>query len=197
MTNPIAQLLQTRRSVLAGNMTEPGPGEEEIAWLLKCAARVPDHGRLVPWRFVLLRGHARGQVGAAMERIAAARDTLTESQARLERERFARAPLVICVVSRAGVHPKIPEWEQVLSAGAVCQTMLIGAAALGYAAQWLTEWPAYDAAAHRVLGLAAGEKIAGFVYVGTAVEAPTERPRPDMAEIVADWTAQPAVSEAS
>ncbi|TRO96880.1 nitroreductase [Glycocaulis profundi] len=172
------ELLATRRSTLARNMTGPGPSPEEVDALIALGARVPDHGKLFPWRFIVFEGEARDRFGAILE--AALRQTEPDGpdeRYRLERERFTRAPVVIAVISDVTDSPKIPEWEQILSAGAVCQNLLIGASAMGYAAQWLTEWYAYDDAARQAMGLTDSERVAGFVYVGTAAEAPVERPR--------------------
>ena len=145
---------------------------------------MPDHGKLVPWRFVVLEGSARERAG----RIALAirlddKPDLEEAARAEELRRFARAPLVVGVVSRAAPHVKIPEWEQVLSAGAVCMNLIVGARALGFSAAWLTEWPAYHARFRAAIGLAEHEKIAGFIYIGKAV-AVEDRPRPPLTEIV-------------
>jgi nitroreductase len=184
MNEPLWRL-QQRRSVAAHRLGEPGPGAQEVETLLRVASRVPDHGRLVPWRFIVLEGAARTRIG---DTIAAAfradnPDVGAEKTA-FERDRLARAPLVIAVVSRAGPHVKIPEWEQVLSAGAACMTLLHAAHALGYGATWITEWYAYDRRVLDALGLDPRERIAGFVHVGTVLEAPVERVRPDLAAIV-------------
>ena len=184
MNEPLSRL-QQRRSVAAHRLGEPGPGAQEIETLLQVGSRVPDHGRLVPWRFIVLEGAARTRIG---DTIAAAYradnpDAGAEKTA-FERDRLARAPLVIAVVSRAGPHVKIPEWEQVLSAGAACMTLLHAAHALGYGATWITEWYAYDRRVLDALGLDPRERIAGFVHVGTVLEQPVERVRPDLAAIV-------------
>lgn len=186
----VIAFLSGRRSVLARNLTEPGPTPDEIETLLTIAMRVPDHGKLAPWRFIVISGQARDAIGEELARIfAGAEPEAHERQIEAERERLARAPLVIAVVSSPRPHPKIPDWEQTLSAGAVCQNLLSAATAMGYGAQWLTEWIAYDNEAAQVLGLHDGEKLAGLVYIGTAVEPPTERPRPDPADYVTYWPA--------
>ncbi len=166
-------------------MTGPGPNAVELETILKAAARVPDHGKLFPWRFIVFAGAGRrraGEIFAActMESEPAASPERLDQ----ERHRFTRAPVVVGVVSRARELLPIPVWEQELSAGAVCQTMLIAAHALGFVANWLTEWPAYQSAAKALLGLKPGERIAGFVYIGNAAEPLEERVRPDMAAIV-------------
>ena len=183
-------LLLTRRSVKALTMVEPGPDEKELEIILRAASRVPDHGKLAPWRFVLFRSDAREAFGKELAKIyAKANPAATADQIEFESKRFTRSPLVIAVVSRVTSGIKIPEWEQVLSAGAVCQNMLIAAAALGYGGQWLTEWYAFDDEARALLNLQDGERVAGFIYIGSPSIPNDERPRPDLSEIVSDWTA--------
>ncbi|MBI3435638.1 MAG: nitroreductase [Proteobacteria bacterium] len=182
-------LLRTRRSVKPVELTGPPPNAEEIAALLTVAARVPDHGKLTPWRFIVFDGAARQAAGEAIA--TAFRGKYPDSapeQVAFERNRLARAPLVVAVVSRAQPHAKIPEWEQVLSAGAAAMNLVLAAHALGYAASWITEWYAYDRAVLDALGLAAHEKIAGFVHIGRSAQAPQDRPRPALADI-ATWHA--------
>jgi nitroreductase len=172
------ELLARRRSTVAKAMTGPGPTAEQLDTLLKIGARTPDHGKLFPWRFMVFEGEARARFGDILEaRLRELDPDGPEERYALERNRFNRAPVVIAVISDVTENHKIPEWEQVLSAGAVCQTLLIGASALGFAAQWLTEWYAYDRVVKTALGLAPGERVAGFIYVGTARENPSERPR--------------------
>lgn len=171
-------LLARRRSTTAKSMTGPGPSAEQLDLLLNIAGRTPDHGKLFPWRFVVFEGEARSRFGEILE--ARLRDIEPDGPAEryaLERARFERAPVVVAVISDVVENHKIPEWEQVLSAGAVCQQMLVAASAMGFAAQWLTEWYAYDRVTKKALGLEPGERVAGFIYIGTAAEAPTERPR--------------------
>jgi nitroreductase len=179
------QLLKTRRSVKPVELVSPGPTAPELDTILTVASRVPDHGKLTPWRFIVFEGDARLKAG---ESIAAAfrekYPDATDEQAAAERQRLARAPLVIAVVSRAAPHVKIPEWEQVLSAGAAAMNLVTAAHALGFAANWITEWYAYDRRVLDALGLAPHEKIAGFVHVGRPKQPPEDRPRPPLAEIV-------------
>ena len=173
------QLLKTRRSVKPIELVAPGPDKVELDTLLTVASRVPDHGKLTPWRFIVFEGEARLKAGEAIA--AAFKDKYadaTADQVAFERERLSRAPLVIAVVSRAAPHVKIPEWEQVLSAGAAAMNLVIAAHALGYAANWITEWYAYDRRVLDALGLGATEKIAGFVHVGRPKQPPEDRPRP-------------------
>jgi nitroreductase len=183
------ELLEQRRSVVAREMVGPGPDDAELARLLRIAARVPDHGKLAPWRFIVFKGEARSRFGAVLAR--RFRDLNPDADAAavaLEAGRFERAPVVVAVISRAAPHPKIPEWEQQLSAGAVCQTLLVAASAMGFASQWITEWYGYDDHVAAALGLGAHERVAGFVYLASAKVAPGERARPAMEEIVSHWT---------
>lgn len=179
------ELLKTRRSVKPMELTGPAPDPSEIDAMLTIAARVPDHGKLAPWRFIVFTGDARRDAGAIIAEIfRSSHPGATEDQIAFERDRLARAPLVIAVVSRAGAHPKIPEWEQQLSAGAAAMNMVMAAHAMGYGASWITEWYAYDRAVLDRLGLAPQERIAGFVHIGRPVKPPEERERPKLADIV-------------
>ncbi|MHA7772311.1 nitroreductase family protein [Roseibium sp. M-1] len=181
--------LRQRRSHPSVTMTAPGPDEAQIADILTIAARVPDHGKLVPWRFILYRQADGERIGAWLAAHYAQLNGPIEGEL-LQKEltRFTRAPLVIGVVSKAGEHVKIPVWEQQLSAGAVCMNLVTAAAASGFASQWITEWYSYDAAASRYLGAGEGERFAGFVHIGTPTQPPFERPRPDLSEILSTWT---------
>jgi nitroreductase len=182
------QLLKTRRSVKPMELNGPAPTQAEIDTLLTIAARVPDHGKLAPWRFIVFEGEARAAAG---ERIAAIyradHPDATPDQIAFERNRLARAPLVVAVVSRAAPHAKIPEWEQQLSAGAPAMNLLTAAHSLGFAASWITEWYAYDRRALDALGLEAHERIAGFVHIGRAARPPEDRIRPDLSAIVSRY----------
>lgn len=153
--------------------------------MLTIAARVPDHGKLAPWRFVVFSGASRARLGERLAAIAAEKTPgLSDKLYEVERTRLTRAPVVVMLVSRAAPHPKIPEWEQVLSAGAAGMNLLIAAKALGYSAAWITEWPAYDDAAASLLGVEPQEKIAGFIHIGTPTEPPFERARPELDDVV-------------
>lgn len=179
------ELLLTRRSTRILDFIEPGPGEEDLKTLLTIASRVPDHGKLVPWRFILFLGDARARAGEALAAVLKEVDPeASERRVEEERKRFTRAPLVVAVVSKAGTHVKIPEWEQVLSSAAAAHNLLLGAAALGYGATWMTEWPAYEPKARAALGLSENERVTGFVYIGTAATKMEDRPRPPLDEIV-------------
>jgi nitroreductase len=179
------ELLKTRRSVKAMELSYPGPTAAELETLLTVASRVPDHGKLVPWRFILFEGEARERAGEVIASICREqRPELTPEQLAFERGRLTRAPLVVAVVSRAGPHVKIPDWEQVLSAGAAAMSLVLGAHALGYAASWITEWYAYDRRVLAALGVKPEEKIAGFVHIGRAAKPPEDRPRPALESIV-------------
>ncbi|MEA1833580.1 nitroreductase [Methylobacterium durans] len=177
--------LGARRSVAPLRLDGPGPDAGSLDAILRIAARVPDHGKLAPWRFIVIADEARDRIGAVIE--AAYRADHPEADAdrlALERGRLAQAPLVVAVVSRAGPHAKIPEWEQVLSAGAATMNLCVAANASGFATAWLTEWYAYDRRILDALGLDPRERLAGFVHIGRASERPADRPRPDLAEIV-------------
>jgi nitroreductase len=166
-------------------MTGPGPSPDQLRAILTAAARAPDHGKLFPWRFILFEGEARARAGEVLaECLAQSEPGAAPERLEMERGRFLRAPVVVAVASRARESIPIPVWEQELSAGAVCQTMLIAATAMGFVANWLTEWCAFNALVKERLGLKPGERIAGFVYIGTAAAPLEERVRPDMDKIV-------------
>lgn len=188
MTDTI-EMLRTRRSVPPQLMTGPGPTAAELDALLAIATRVPDHGKLAPWRLIVVEGEARDRLGEAVAAVfQAANPGADEDRLAVERGRFNRAPLVVAVVSRAAPHVKIPEWEQVLSAGAVCMTLTIAANAMGFKTAWLTEWMAYDAKAREAIGLAPQETVAGFIHIGRGESQP-DRVRPELATLVTRWGA--------
>lgn len=183
-------LLRTRRSLKPNELASPGPAPDEIETLLTIASRVPDHGKLTPWRFIVFEGDARMRAGEAIAKAYAERYAdATPDQLAYEKTRLARAPLVVAVVSRAAPHVKIPEWEQVLSAGASAMSLVIAAHAMGYGATWITEWFAYDRAVLDSLGVAPDEKVAGFVHIGRPVLKPEDRPRPALPAIVTRYGA--------
>lgn len=189
------EFLATRRSTLAKLLDEPGPSDPELADILRIGARVPDHRRLAPWRFVVVRDEARQDFCRRLEQIYAitgAPDTPEERDKALEKlASLGRVPVTICVVSAVRAESekarRTPEWEQHLSVGAACQNLLLAASASGYAAQWVTEWYAYEPRVKHVLGLDEAERIAGFVLIGTAVQEPLERRRSDLADVVRFW----------
>jgi nitroreductase len=177
------ELLLTRRSGSAKAMVGPGPSEQQLADILQAGARVSDHGKLFPWRFIVFEGSGRNRFGDILAEVAkgegASPDHIEEW-----RRRFLRAPLIVGVISSAREQIKIPVWEQELSAGAVCQNILIAAHALGFVGNWLTEWYAYHPKVKARIGLISGERIAGFIYIGMAREKLEERPRPELDRIV-------------
>lgn len=181
--------LLSRRSILARMMEGPGPDDADLRRILRTGLRVPDHGRLAPWRFIVIRGEARERLGGVLaETFERKNPDAIDEQIEIERERLTRAPVVVAVVSKVVKEHKIPEWEQILSSGAACQTMLIAALSMGYAAQWITEWYAYDPDVKAALGVGAEDRIAGFLYLGNEADEPTERMRPEYDDIVSEWT---------
>jgi nitroreductase len=180
----VLQFLARRRSAAALTLAAPGPSPEQLAQLIRLAARVSDHGKLAPWRFVILEGEHKTAFAAGLERLAEAR---ADATAAAKLGKLKTPPLCVAVVSS----PKpgaIPEWEQLMSAGAVCATLTYAAQSMGYGANWITDWYAYDPEANLLLGLVEGERVAGFVLMGTAREAPLERERPDPAALTSRWT---------
>ncbi|MTI42233.1 nitroreductase [Roseibium hamelinense] len=189
----VLAFLSKRRSHPSKTMTGPGPDDETLQKLLSIASRVPDHGKLAPWRFVIYPPEKTPAIGQKLLEIAERREgPLDEARRDQELTRFTRAPVVIGVISSAAIHPKIPVWEQELSAGAVCMNMVSAAAASGFASQWLSEWFAFDEEAAQYLGCAEGERFAGFIHIGTPTLPPTERARPELSEIVSYWTERQA-----
>jgi nitroreductase len=177
-------LLLTRRSGSAKAMTGPGPNGEELNRILSAAIRVPDHGKLAPWRFIVFEGDGRDRMGKILaEAVLTERDASPE-RAETERKRFLRAPVVIGVVSRVREGFVIPPWEQQMSAGAACMNILIAATSLGYAANLLTEWCAYHPLVLERIGLTQGERIAGFIYIGTSSVPLEDRRRPDLGPLI-------------
>ncbi|KRA14895.1 MULTISPECIES: nitroreductase [unclassified Lysobacter] len=181
--------LDTRRSVPAKQLTEPGPDPRELERMLRSAVRVPDHGKRVPFRFLSIRGDARHALGERLAARGRERDPgAGEAAVEKDRGRFSHAPLIVVVIARLGPDEKIPEQERLLTAGSVCFALLQAAQALGYGAVWLTGWPAYDPQVLSWLGLGADERVAGFIHIGTPkLEAP-ERERPDPLALLTAWT---------
>ena len=180
----VLEFLARRRSTSAVTLTEPAPSPAELDDLLRLAARVPDHGKLAPWRFIVLEGAGKARLVERLEALAGTRgdDTLAGKLAKLK-----IPPMAVFVVS-SPKPGKIPEWEQVLSAGAVCTTLLYAALAMGFGANWITDWYSYDPDATGILGLSAAEKVAGCVLLGTPREPPLERERPDPQALVTRWS---------
>ena len=187
----LVDYLLTRRSVGPAFLVEPGPSADELKTLLTIGTRVPDHGKLAPWRLVLFVGDERRRAGAVLADIAKTKNpALTDAELDVERQRFLPAPLTIGVISAAAEHPKIPEFEQLISAGNVAFNLVHAASALGYAAQWVTRWYAYDAEAAQALGAGPGERFVGFVHIGTPTTRIEDRPRPALDDVVTYWSGQ-------
>ena len=182
-------LLARRRSASAPALMAPGPTPEELHELIRLAARAPDHGKLFPWRFVILEGEAKAALVRELEQLAPGQPNPDKALATLAKLR--NPPVTVAVISRV-TECNIPEWEQILSSAAVCQTFLIAADAMGYGANWITDWYAYDDRATRLLGLEPHERVAGFVHLGTLPEPPLERVRPDLDKLGAIWSPPPS-----
>jgi nitroreductase len=179
------ELLKIRRSVKPREMSEPGPSSSELETILTIGARVPDHGKLTPWRFIVFEGDARARAGEVIATVFARKNPqATAADIDVEKHRLTDAPLVIGVVSFTKPHPKVPPWEQQLSAGASAMNMVTAATALGYGACWLTGWFAFDRDVLDGLGLKADEKLAGFIHIGTQTKPNEDRPRPALGDIV-------------
>lgn len=181
----VLRFLALRRSAPAVTLADPGPDTDQLADLLRLATRVPDHGKLTPWRFVILQGTNKAAFAARLEGLA---DERGDPALAAKLAKLKAPPLAIVVVASAKAGTAIPEWEQTLSAGAVCMTLLGGALAMGFGANWITDWYSYDPDAGAILGLKHGERIAGFVLIGTAREPPLERERPALEPLVTFWT---------
>jgi len=185
---PALLALDARRSVPAKQLGAPGPDPDTLMRLLASAVRVPDHGKLVPYRFLRIAGDARHTLGDFLAERSAARDPqASAAQLDKDRQRFSHAPLIITVIASPRPSPKVPEQEQLMTAGCVCFALLQAAQAFGFGAQWLTAWMAFDPAVHAHLGLAEGEQIAGFIHIGTPRTDVPERDRPDPAALLQDW----------
>jgi len=180
--------LKTRRSVGIGFLKEPGPNAAELDEILRIGTRVPDHGKLAPWRLVIIDGEARRAAGEKLAMIAKANNpALDEASLDIERRQFLPAPLTIGVIFSHKPLAKAPEIEQLLSAGSVCFNLLNAAFALGFAASWVTRWYAFDAAAQQMLGAKGGERFVGFIHIGTPSTTIEDRDRPDLSAIVSRW----------
>jgi len=188
--NSTIDLLLARRSVPPRLLAAPAPTPAEIRTLLTIASRVPDHGRVVPWRFVVIGPDGGARLGDLIaETFRSDHPQATAETLEMERCLLMRAPLVIAVVSSTREHPKAPEWEQILSAGAAAMSLVIAANAMGYGANWHTEWYAYDRRITGELGIGDHERIAGFVHIGTPTERPGDRPRPAVNDVAVEYSA--------
>ncbi len=186
--SPALQALDARRSVPALQLTAPGPDRETLLRMLASAVRVPDHGKKVPFRFLSIQGDARHTLGAFLAERSRARDlNASDAQVEKDRLRFCHAPLIVTVIASPTPSPKVPEQEQLMTAGCVCFALLQAAQAMGFGAQWLTAWMAFDPEVHAHLGLTARERIAGFIHIGTPKAEVPERERPDPAALLQDW----------
>ncbi|WP_395377595.1 nitroreductase [Marinicella sp. W31] len=184
MNQEALDLMLNRRSVLCKNLNEPGPNPEQLNTILTIAARVPDHRKLEPWRFIVIEKQHREYLGQLTSTIK--EDELIPIQMEIEAKKFMQAPVVICVVY-APVEHKTPQFEQLLSTGAVCQNINIAASALGFGSQWITGWCAYDRTVMDILGLDASESIAGYLFIGSCDDTPRDRQRPDLETKVSYW----------
>ena len=186
----VADFLRLRRSNLVKLMEGEGPDAEQLAAMLEIAARVPDHRKLAPWRFITFEGQARADFGQHIaSAFMKANPEMPQDRALFEGQRFLRAPNVVAVISSPVECARgTPEWEQVLSAGAVCFNLLLAAQSRGFAAQWLTEWYAYDKSVQAAMGLGEGENIAGFIYIGRTKTVPIARARPNLQAKTSVWT---------
>lgn len=189
MALSIIDHLLSRASAPISELSEPAPDDAEIETILTAASRVPDHGRLAPWRFILYRGDARIKVGEKLLELAEKREgPLPDGRRQQELTRFSRAPLVIGVVSSPRDNPKIPEWEMFLSGGAAAMNLVHAANGLGFATNWITNWYSDTAEGRAILGLAPRERVVGFVHIGTHQGPVIERARPDVKTLYADWS---------
>jgi nitroreductase len=181
--------LLTRRSVGIAFLHEPGPTAEELEQILTIGTRVPDHGKITPWRLVIIDGENRAKAGEKLAQIAVRQNpALDEASLDAERKRFLPAPLTIGIISSPQPHPKVPEFEQLLSAGNVAFNLLHAAHALGFGASWVTRWYAFDQDAAAMLGARDGERFVGFVHIGTPSAVIEDRPRPALETIVSRWS---------
>ncbi|MDP3175139.1 MAG: nitroreductase [Phenylobacterium sp.] len=177
------RFLAARRSSSAVTLAAPGPSDAELDQLLHLAARVPDHGKLAPWRFIVLDAEGKAAFAAKLEALAHGRG---DTRAAAKLVKLKTPPMGVAVISRE-TRGDIPAWEQQLSAGAACTNLLYAAIAMGYGANWITDWYAYDRDAATILGLADNERVAGYVFIGTPNEPPLERERPNVESLISRW----------
>ncbi|QPC87596.1 nitroreductase [Mesorhizobium sp. NBSH29] len=189
MALPILDFLLSRNSAPIQELREPAPDDAQIETLIRAATRVPDHGRLQPWRFIIYRGEARHQVGQMLAGLAEQREgPLPEGRRQQELTRFSRAPLVIGVVSVPRENTKIPQWEMFLSGGAAAMNLVLAANAMGYKSNWISNWYSDTGEGRKILGLAPAERVIGFVHIGSHEGEIFERPRPDVKGLYADYS---------
>ena len=194
MTNNVIDFLQSRRSVVAKKMVPTPPDETHLQEILKCGLRVPDHSNVQPFQIIVIQGEAKKKFSqtvilpAAKQRAKMTKEPFNEALETLELGRMQRSGVVLAVLFKPVIPHKIPVWEQQLTCGAVCSHLLIAAQSLGYAAQWLTEWPAYDKSVIEALGgTAEPDQVAGFIHIGEKAAEPTERKRPVAEDIIHYW----------
>lgn len=189
MNETIMDFLLTRTSVPVQDLKAPGPDDAQIAKIIAAASRVPDHGKLAPWRFIIYRGEAREEAGRRLVALAEELEgPLPEGRRMKEQTRFSRAPVVIGVVSTPKHHPSIPDWEKFLSGGMAAMNLMIAANALGFGTNLITNWYSDSPEGRAVLGLAPDERVVGFVHIGSFDGPVQDRPRPDPATLYADYT---------
>lgn len=182
------EALDGRRSTPSRLLVEPGPDEATLRRMLASATRVPDHGKRVPFRLLRIQGDARHALGEVLARRSRERDPdASDAVVEKDRQRFSFAPVILTVIAAQGPDAKIPAQERLLTAGCVCFALLQAAQGLGFGAQWLTGWAAYDPVVRDVLGVRADEVVAGFIHIGTATGEAPERERPDPAALLTDW----------
>jgi nitroreductase len=188
-------LLEARRSVPLRTLAGPGPTPDELDRLMRLAARTPDHGRLIPWRFILIEGEARAELGDRLDALYARQNPeMAAGKGDMWRLYLERAPLTVVVVSRPDPAAKVPEWNQMLSAGAAGMALTVAASAMGFATQWLLKWPGRDPQAAALVGVRAGEKVAGFIHIGRPRMIAPDRPRPALTDVVTRWSADQSIS---
>ncbi|MBL8792224.1 MAG: nitroreductase [Rhizobiales bacterium] len=188
-TSSLLAFLKSRKSASAKAMTGPGPTPAQLREILALAVRVPDHGKLAPWRFISFTGEARARIG---DKFAARWKELHpdhgDDSLAFMKGFMMRAPVVVAVVSRAATHPKIPLWEQQMSAGALAFNVELAAQAHGFDATWITDWVAYDDAARKMIGLVDNEHLTGLIFIGKASAPLEDRPRPDVDQLLTEWS---------
>lgn len=178
-----------RKSAPIHELREPAPNDAEIETMVRVASRVPDHGRLAPWRFIVYRGEARHAIGEKLAALAEAREgPLPPARLEQERTRFSRAPLVIGVVSVPRESLKIPGWEMFLSGGMAAMNLIIAANALGYRSNLISNWYSDTEEGRAILGLSPAERVVGFVHIGMHDGAIVERPRPEPASLISEYS---------